>query len=68
MDNPRKKENDKADDFLTLREHHVFSTWPSDVVKQVAEESILQDYNSDEVIIRDSSKMQRIVFVTKVRT
>ncbi|XP_022788568.1 cyclic nucleotide-binding domain-containing protein 2-like [Stylophora pistillata] len=48
-----------------LKEHHVFSTWPSDVVKQVAEESILQDYNSDEVIIRDSSKMQRIVFVTK---
>lgn len=48
-----------------LKEHHVFSTWPADVVKQVAEESILQDYNSDEVIIRDSSKMHRIVFVTK---
>lgn len=46
----------------------MFSTWPVDVVKQVAEESILQDYNSDEVIIRDSSKMRCIVFVTKVRT
>lgn len=55
-------------DVFSLREHHVFSTWPVDVVKQVAEESILQDYNSDEVIIRDSFKMHCIVFVTKVRT
>lgn len=46
----------------------MFSTWPEDVVKQVAEESRLQDYNSDDVIVRDSSKMHWIVFITKVTT
>ena len=44
----------------------MFSTWPEDVVKQVAEESRLQDYNSDEVIVRDSSKLHWIIFITKV--
>jgi len=48
-----------------LKEHPVFRTWPEDVVKQVAEESRLQDYNSDEVIVRDSCKLHWIIFITK---
>ena len=44
----------------------MFSTWPDDVVKKVAEESRLQDYNSDEVIVRDSSDPHWIIFITKV--
>ena len=44
----------------------MFSTWPEDVVKKVAEESRLQDYNSDEVIVRDSTNIQWIIFIIKV--
>ena len=44
----------------------MFSTWPEDVVKKVAEESRLQDYNSDEVIVRDSSDLHWIIFISKV--
>lgn len=44
----------------------MFSTWPDDVVRKVAEESRLQDYNSDEVIVRDSSDPHWIIFITKV--
>ena len=44
----------------------MFSTWPDDVVRKVAEESRLQDYNSDEVIVRDSSDLHWITFITKV--
>lgn len=44
----------------------MFSTWPDDVVRKVAEESRLQDYNSDEVIVRDSSDLHWIIFITKV--
>ena len=51
---------------IFCREHPVFRTWPEDVVKKVAEESRLQDYNSDEVIVRDSSKQRWIIFITKV--
>ena len=46
----------------------MFRTWPEDVVKQVAETSRLQDYNSDEVIVRDSSKLHWIIFITKVKS
>ena len=46
----------------------MFRTWPEDVVKQVAEESRLQDYNSDEVIARDSCKLHWIIFITKVKS
>lgn len=46
----------------------MFRTWPEDVVKQVAEESRLQDYNSDEVIVRDSCKLHWIIFITKVNS
>ena len=45
----------------------MFTTWPEDVVTKVAEESRLQDYNSDEVIVRDSSKLHWVIFVTKVK-
>lgn len=44
----------------------MFSTWPDDVVRKVAEESRLQDYNSDEVIVLDSSDLHWIIFITKV--
>lgn len=53
--------------FIFCREHPVFITWPEDVVKQVAEESRLQDYNSDEVIVRDSCKLHWIILITKVK-
>jgi len=46
----------------------VFSTWPEGVVKKVAEESRLQDYNTDEVIVRDSSNLHWVIFVMKVKT
>ena len=45
----------------------MFRTWPEDVVKQVAEESRLQDHNTDEVIVHDSCKLHCIIFITKVR-
>lgn len=44
----------------------MFSTWPDDVVRKVAEESRLQDYNSDEVIVRDSSDLHWTIFIAKV--
>lgn len=44
----------------------MFRTWPEEVVKKVAEESRLRDYNSDEVIVRDSRKLHWIIFITKV--
>ena len=46
----------------------MFRTWPDEVVKQVAEESRLRDYNSDEVIVRDSCKLHWIIFITKVKS
>ena len=46
----------------------MFRTWPEEVVKKVAEESRLRDYNSDEVIIRDSCKLHWIIFVVKVKS
>jgi len=49
-----------------LQEHQVFSTWPEDVIKKVAVESRLRDYNSDEVIVRDSSDLHWIVFIVEV--
>ena len=52
--------------FLLFRQHQVFSTWPEDVIKNVAVESKLRDYNSDEVIVRDSSDLHWIVFIVKV--
>ena len=54
--------------FISIREHQVFSTWPEGVVKKVAEESRLQDYNTDEVIVRDSSNLHWVIFVMKVKT
>lgn len=48
-----------------IKEHPVFRTWPEEVVKKVAEESRLRDYNSDEVIVRDSCKLHWIIFVAK---
>lgn len=51
---------------LLFREHQVFSTWPEDIIKKVAVESRLRDYNSDEVIVRDSSDLHWIVFIVKV--
>ena len=44
----------------------MFSTWPEDIINKVAVESRLQDYNSDEVIVRDSSDFHWIVFIIKV--
>ena len=46
----------------------MFRTWPEEVVKKVAEESRLRDYNSDEVIVRDSCKLHWIIFITKVKS
>ena len=46
----------------------MFRTWPDEVVKKVAEESRLRDYNSDEVIVRDSCKLHWIIFITKVKS
>ncbi|XP_067022612.1 cyclic nucleotide-binding domain-containing protein 2-like isoform X3 [Acropora muricata] len=48
-----------------LQEHQVFSNWPEDVIKKVAVESRLRDYNSDEVIVRDSSDLHWIVFIVE---
>lgn len=48
-----------------FKEHQVFSTWPEDIINKVAVESRLQDYNSDEVIVRDSSDFHWIVFIIK---
>ena len=45
----------------------ILSSWPEQTVRKIAQESKLQDYHSDEVIVRDSSSSAWLVFIVKVR-